>query len=118
MTRQRGEASLVVMIVGAAATATPVVMAATATEVGSGLAFWAGVVVAILAAGTGMWRLVRVIYRWGRKVEETFEAVADLQVRAERMEGTQERMELRQVGTSEQLRDLSARFDAEHPRTP
>jgi len=27
-----------------------------------------------------------------------------------------ERMELRQLATSDQLRDLSARFDVEHPR--
>lgn len=108
--RDQGEASLAVMIAGAAVTVAPVV-AITATEVGTGIAFWAGVCVAVLAAGTGMWKLVSVIYRWGRKVEQTFDAVADLQARAERME-------LRQLATSEQLRDVAERLDAgiEHSR--
>jgi uncharacterized protein involved in tolerance to divalent cations len=81
----------------------------TANDIGAGLALWSGVVVAVLAAGTGVWRVIRNVYRWGRKIEETFEAVADLQA-------TGERMELRQLATSEQVRDLSERFDKHVPR--
>lgn len=97
----KGEASLVVCMGGAAITAFPVVIAAaTAQDVGTGLAFWAGVIIAVLAAGTAVWRMVRVIYRWGRKIEETFDAVAEL-----KQDGT--RMEARQLAMQQQLRDLS-----------
>jgi len=98
-----------VCIGGAACTAAPFVVAMSAQDIGTGIAFWSGVTVAVIAAGTGMWRVVRAVYRWGRKIEETLEAVAALQTQAERME-------LRQVGTSEQLRDLSDRFDRHVPR--
>jgi len=100
VTRDRGEASLIVCLGGAAITALPVVVAATATDVGTSIAFWAGVIIAVLAAGTGMWRLVRVIYRWGRKIEDTFDTVADLKVDSERMEK-------RQLAMQDQLRNLA-----------
>jgi uncharacterized protein involved in tolerance to divalent cations len=96
----RGEASLVVCLGGAAITALPVVIAATAQDVGTGIAFWAGVIIAVLAAGTGVWRMVRAIYRWGRKIEVTFDTVADLKTDSERMEK-------RQLAMQQQLRDLS-----------
>jgi uncharacterized protein involved in tolerance to divalent cations len=98
-----------VCIGGAACTAAPFVVAMSAQDIGTGIAFWSGVVIAVLAAGTGMWTVARNVYRWGRKIEDTFETVAELKV-------TGERMELRQVGTSEQLRDLSERFDRHVPR--
>lgn len=105
MQRDRGEVSLVVCLAGAAATALPVVVAATATDVGTGIAFWAGVIIAVLAAGTGMWRLVRAIYHWGRKIEETFDGVATLKTDSERMEK-------RQLAMQQQLRDVSERLES------
>lgn len=100
MSRDRGDVSLAVCIVGAACTAAPFIVKASANDAATGVALWAGAIVAVIAAGTGMWAIAKNIWRWGRKIEDTFDAVAALQERSERME-------VRQLAHQEQIRDLA-----------
>jgi hypothetical protein len=103
----KGEATVLLSVVGAYATAAPVILAVTTKEVGDGV-IWVGAIFAALTAiGIGVGKLFRLLRAASRKLDQ----IGDLVDRAERME-------LRQLATSEQLRDLSQRFDTEHPRSP
>jgi len=101
--RDRGEATVILATIGALATSAPLLVPQI-TGAEDGLYRTAAFITAIVAIGVGVgkvWQLARILVR---KLDQ----LGDLVERSERME-------LRQLATQEQLRDLSARFDAEHP---
>lgn len=102
----KGEMTVVLSVIGAYATAAPALVALTGKQFGDGV-IWVG---AIFAALTAIGIAVGKVWRLLRAASHKLDQITDLVERAERME-------LRQLATSEQLRDLSSRFDAEHPRT-
>ena len=105
MKPERGEATVVLSVAGALATGAPVVLAVSGKQFGDGI-IWVGAIVAALTAiGIGVGKVWTLFRAAGRKLDQ----IEGLVERAERMEGTQERMELRQLATQDQLRDLSAR---------
>jgi hypothetical protein len=101
----KGEATVVLSVVGAWATAAPALVALSSKEFGDGV-IWIG---AIFAALTAIGIAVGKVWKLLRAASHKLDQIEDLVNRAERME-------LRQLSTQEQLRDLSSRFDAEHPR--
>lgn len=101
----KGEATVMLSVIGAYATAAPAILAVSGRALGDGV-IWVG---AIFAALTAIGIAVGKVWRLLRAASHKLDQITDLVERAERME-------LRQLATSEQLRDLSSRFDAEHPR--
>lgn len=101
----KGEATIALAVAGAWATGAPVIIALSGREFGDGVIWVGAIFLALTAMGVAVGKLWRLLRAASHKLDQ----IEDLVNRAERME-------LRQLATSDQLRDLSSRFDDEHPR--
>lgn len=124
MRRDGGEVAVLVSIAGAAATAGGSILAVTARQAGENLGFWAGVVIAVVAAGSALGLVWRKI---GAPLAEVLGGRPPSGVEGEpgfdpgqpplstfirdqlKHRDLDERWKL---STQEQIRDLSARLDA------
>lgn len=114
MKRDGGESTIILSVAGALATGAPAILAVSGKQIGDSV-IWVGAIVAALTAiGIGVGKVWTLFRAASRKLDQ----IEGLVQRAERME-------LRQLGaqeqlrdTQEQLRDLTQRLDQVHPDTP